>query len=174
MPARSSFSRAAFLSMPPAYPVRLPFAPHDPMAWDDEGNPVAPHGAADGPGGRLRTPALRRQTPGNLAVGDGLPVGNRQKELPDRHAERRADGMQRRREGGLLPGEVDIQPARGGGKRRGRLLLMFCREIVGEELPALEPQARQPDLVRRQQDAAQRRGVFLDTDHFPLPTSAFI
>ena len=27
MPTRSSFSRAAFLSMPPAYPVRLPFAP---------------------------------------------------------------------------------------------------------------------------------------------------
>ena len=102
---------------------------------------------------------------GDFAVGCGLPVRNLQKNFPHRPPERRADGMQRRREIWRFAGEIDIQPALGLRENGGFLFNAYVGQIPGKVFLSVEPQPGQPDLIRGQQNALQRGIVMLNICH---------
>ena len=73
--------------------------------------------------------------------------------------------MQRRQKARLLPRKVKVQPAPGLGKDKRFPFGMLGGQSVGKIFCAVEPQPGQPDLVRRQQDTAQRGVIMLNICH---------
>ena len=136
-----------------------------PVAGDDDGDFVMSDRAAHRLRGHPGKPLLFGKLPGDFAVGCGLPVRNLQKNFPHRPPERRADGMQRRREIRRFAGEIDIQPALGLRENGGFLFNAFVGQIPGKVFLPLKPQPGQPDLIRGQQNAPQRGIVMLDICH---------
>ena len=121
----------------------------------------AAHGLRRHPGSSL----LFRKLPRELTVGHGLPVGNLQQQRPHRLLKRRASRVQRRQKARLLPRKVKVQPAPGLGKDRRFPFGMLGGQSGGKIFRAVEPQPGQPDLVRRQQDTAQRGVIMLNICH---------
>ena len=72
--------------------------------------------------------------------------------------------MERRSEVRLLPAEVTIQPALGFAEDGRFLRLMLRVQRIGEIFFAIEPESGQADLIRCQQDAAQR-GIIVQRVH---------
>lgn len=84
--------------------------------------------------GHMGEVLLRGQLLRQLAVGDGLAVGDAEKQIPHAAAERGACGVQRRQEVRLPAGEVHIQPASGLRKNGGVLLRVLDGQVTGEVL----------------------------------------
>ena len=82
---------------------------------------------------------LRRQLLRQLAIGDGLAVGNAEKQIPHAAAERGANRVQRRRKIRLPAGEVHIQPALGFRKNGGVLLRVLGGQATSEVFLPVEP-----------------------------------
>ena len=106
------------------------------------------------------------------AVGRGLSVGDLQQQRPHRLLKRRASRVQRRQKARLPPRKVKVQPAPGLGKSRRFPFGMLGGQSVGKIFCAVEPQPCQPDLVRRQQDTAQRGIIMLNICHRICTSSA--
>ena len=132
MSACSSASSFTFLSMPPAYPVRLPPVPttrwHGMIIEIFVMPDSAAHGLRRHPGPSL----LFRKLPRELTVGHGLPVGNLQQQRPHRLLKHRASRVQRRQKARLLPRKVKVQPAPGLGKDRRFPFGMLGGQSVGK------------------------------------------
>ena len=135
------------------------------MAGNDEGNLVVPHGAAHGLSRHTLKAFLGRQPPRQRAVGGRLAVGNLQQQPPDSLPEGRADGVQRRRKIRLMAAEIAVQPAAGFGQYGRVLLGRFTGQHGGKVFLTLEPESGQAQIVRRKEDAAQRRSVMLNIRH---------
>ena len=83
---------------------------YHPVAGDDQRNGIVPHRAAYGLSRQGFAAFFPGKPAGQFAVSGGLPIGNLQKQLPDRLLKCRARGMQRRSEIGLRAAEIEIQP----------------------------------------------------------------
>ena len=108
---------------------------HHAVAGDNDGDRVVAYRTAHRLSGHMGKALLRRQ----LAIGDGLAVGNAEKQIPHAAAERGACGVQRRQEVRLPAGEVHIQPASGLRKNGGVLLRVLDGQVTGEVLLPVEP-----------------------------------
>ena len=65
-----------------------------------------------------------------------------------------------------LPGQPKKDPPR--KKRKGLKIFLFCMlggEIVCKIFFSVEPKSRQPNFIRRKQNAAERRIVMLNVSH---------
>ena len=101
---------------------------HNAVARDHERDRIVPHRAADRLRGHFFKSLLSGNLGGNLAVGHGPAIWDRQHDLTDRFAERRGVIAQRRQEIRRTPGEIHIQPALCVRKQRLLLLLgQGCR-----------------------------------------------
>lgn len=136
----------------------------DPVAGDDDGDLVVPdrptHGLCRHPGKTVH----RRQLLCQCAVGRGLAVGDLEQQRPDFLPEGGTNGVERRSEVRLLPAEVTIQPALCFAEDGRFLRRMFRVQRIGEIFFAIEPESGQADLIRCQQDAAQR-GIVVQRVH---------
>ena len=176
--APSGSKSRIFFSMPPAQPVRLPFAPTmrrqgtrieglffptaPPTACADiwEGRACGPAALAGQP--RLRAsracgPAalagrLRRQ----LAVGRRAAVGDAAEQLPHLVPERAAREVQRRAKVRLPSRKIDIWPALSFGRHRMLARLICFVRRKGEGFLFLKSKPGQSGFVRREQNVAER------------------
>ena len=112
---------------------------YHPVAGDDQRDGIVPHRAAHGLSRHGFAPFFPGEPAGQFAVSGGLPVGNLQKQLPDRLLKGRARGMQRRSEIGLHAAEIEIQPLLCLKKRRGFLVCPFLGQAFREIFCAVEP-----------------------------------
>jgi hypothetical protein len=127
---------------------------HHAVAGHDDGEGIAPHGAAHGSHGPRTAQAL-----GNLAVAANAAMGNGRQRAPDRLLKRRADQVQGHVKvhdlsGGRSPVLVQLQAhlLNQGIVRPGRRI-QHARKIP---LPLGEPQTGQALLCAGQQNLAQR------------------
>lgn len=119
----------------------------NPVAGEEQGQFVFPHGTPDGLGGHGAVKAI-----GHVFVGAGLSVGNLPEHFPHLQLKGRAHRMQGRKLPGLLSGKVPVQPP--GRRKQVWGDLPLCSEAG---LP--EPDIRQADFVPCQQNHSQRGGV---------------
>ena len=61
---------------PACIPRQLAVGTDNAVAWNQNGNGIAPHGTADRLGRHAALALLRRQSAGNFAIGRGFPLRN--------------------------------------------------------------------------------------------------
>ena len=123
---------------------------HHAVAGDDDGDRVVAYRAAHCLSGHMGEVLLRGQLLRQLAVGDGLAVGDAEKQIPHAAAERGACGVQRRQEVRLFAGKINVQPPF-GFRKSGRVLLDPRRgQVTGKVFLPVEPKPSRPDFIRRQ------------------------
>ena len=136
----------------------------DPVARDEDRDPIVPDGTAHCLCRHAEPPLLFRQLFCQCAVGRGLAVGDLQQQLPHRLPERRPHGMERRGEARLPAAEIDLQPAF-CLLQDGRFLRRVVRvQTLGKIQFAVEPKPCQAHIICRQQNAAQR-GIVMQCVH---------
>ncbi len=59
---------------------------------------------------RRRPPPRSHELPGDVAIGNDLPIRNFQEDIPNRLTKRTAEGSQRKINGGIFSGEIPFQP----------------------------------------------------------------
>ena len=121
-------------------------------------------GSAHGLGRHPGKAHILCQLLGDPAVGDRLPIGDLQQNLPYSPAKFRSHGMQRRQKAGRLTGKIKVQPAPSLRKRRRFPVDALRRQSAGKILLSVKPQAGQADLIGRQKDPAQRGIIMLRKD----------
>ena len=124
-----------------------------------------PHCAAHGLRGHIGKPLLCGKLPRNIAIGNGLAIGDFQQYLPYGLTERGACGVQRRQKVRLVACKVNIQPTLCLGKGGRVLLDMLCGQRAGKVFLPIEPKTPKAGFVRGKQYSAQRRIVMLSEYH---------
>ena len=126
----------------------------DAVAGDDDGDGVVCDGAADGVGGFFHADAA-----GDFTVGDRFAVGNREQDVPDFLTKRCGFRCERRQKVGLLPAEVEVEPAACLLEYREAFLLVLLFERGGEVFLPVEPKADERRAVAGEGHGAEWRIV---------------
>ena len=87
--------------------------PHHPVAGNDQADGVVAHGAAYGLGRHLFFPRLSCHLPGDGPIGHGLSIRDGQHDPSHLLPENTAGQFKGRGEAGILPLEIQFQPAAG-------------------------------------------------------------
>ena len=145
----------------------------DAVARDHQRNRVMPHRAADGLRGHVCKPMPSGDLGGDLAVGHGASVGDRQHDLADLPAEGGGVIPQGRQMIRRAAGEINVQPASGLLKQRPLLPLGLPGQDAAEIPLSVEPESDDGLLVARQRDRAEGGEVFCGVDHVNAPPVCF-
>ncbi len=112
--------------------------------------------AANSLGGHPRKVHLFCDTPGDSTIGHGLPVWDRQQNIPHRFAEGRGGHPKRRDEIGCHAAEIDVEPTACLHENSKVLpLLAHCANGVGKVLLPVEPKDGEHRAVGGQRNAAK-------------------
>ena len=155
------FQQLYFFVNAPGVSGKAAVCAHYAVAGDDDGNFVVPHCAANGLRGHIGKAVPCGKLPRNIAIGNGLAVGNFQKNFPYALAECGACGVQRRQKVRLMACKVNIQPTLCLGKGGRVLLDMLCGQRAGKIFLPIEPKSPKAGSVRGKQYSAQGRIVML-------------
>ena len=155
-----------FLSVPPAYPVRLPSAPS--TRWQGIISEIGLRPTAPPHRARRHTAETRRDP----AIGRRAAIRKLAQQRPNGTSKRRsAKRCQRRRRPGVLAAEIAVQPAHGVLKHRQRLFGAAGRQCSAEMPLSVEPQPTDGPPVARQRNAAERRLIMRKIRI--MPTTSF-